>query len=95
MSAYVILELSIHDLQTMDEYRKLGAASVEAYGGKFIVRGGKTTSLEGGWEPRRIVMIEFSSHERAQEWWSSEAYTRARAVRESAADTKMIIVDGV
>ena len=61
MRAYVIVEISIHDPELYEEYKKLTPASIAEYDGKFIVRGGKTVSMEGDWKPQRIVVSEFPS----------------------------------
>lgn len=94
MPAYVIVEVSIDEPAAYEEYKKLTPAAVAAYDGKFIVRGGQTFSLEGNWDPERIVVLEFPSVERAKEWWSSEQYTAAKLIRQRSAKTKMIIVQG-
>ena len=95
MAAYVIVDLSIHNKEEIVEYQKLTPATVAAYDGKFIVRGGQVTPLEGDWKPERMVVIEFPSVERAQEWWNSEEYSKAKLIRQRTAITKMIIVEGV
>lgn len=95
MRAFVIVDISIHDQDLYEEYKKLTPASIAEYGGKFIVRGGRTVSLEGEWKPQRVVVTEFESVERAKEWWSSEGYAKAKAIRQASADTRMIIVEGV
>jgi uncharacterized protein (DUF1330 family) len=51
--------------------------------------------MEGDWKPQRIVVAEFDSLERAQEWWQSEGYEKAKKIRHASADTRMIIVEGV
>ena len=94
MSAYIIVEVTIHDPEAYKGYMKLTPASIEAYGGKFIVRGGKSESLEGNWNPQRIVVLEFPSVERAKEWWSSEHYAPAKEIRQRTATTKMIVIEG-
>ena len=94
MKAYVIVEINIHNQQLYDEYKKLTPATIAAYDGKFIVRGGKTESLEGNWNPQRLVVLEFPSVDRAKEWWSSEGYSKAKAIRQQAATTKMMVVEG-
>ena len=94
MSAYVIVEVSIHDQAAYEEYKKLTPAAVAAYDGKFVVRGGQAEALEGDWQPERIVVLEFPTVERAKEWWSSEMYTAAKVIRQRAATTKMIVVQG-
>jgi uncharacterized protein (DUF1330 family) len=94
MPAYVLVELSIYDQELYDEYKKLTPDTIRAYGGRFVVRGGPTEHLEGEWYPERIVLLEFPSKEKAREWWHSDEYTRARLIRQRAACTKMIILEG-
>ncbi len=94
MAAYVIVEVSIDDPLEYEEYKKLTPAAVAAYDGRFIVRGGQTVSLEGDWDPERIVVLEFPTIDRAKEWWSSELYATAKLIRQRTAKTKMIIVQG-
>lgn len=95
MPGYVILDLEIFDQQEFEEYKKLAPASIAAFDGKFKVRGGQIISLEGGWTPERIVIIEFPSIERAQEWYHSELYTKASIYRNKAAKSKIILLEGV
>ncbi len=94
MSAYVIVDVKINDHQQYEEYKKLTPAAVAAFDGKFIVRGGDTLTLEGDWQPERIVILEFPSVDRANEWWASPQYTEAKVIRQRSAKTKMIIVEG-
>ena len=94
MSAYVIVEVTIHDHSEYEKYKKLTPAAIAAFNGKFLVRGGETISLEGDWKPERIVVLEFPSVEKANEWWLSELYTEAKLIRQRAAYTKMILVQG-
>jgi len=95
MPAYVIVEVSIHDPEAYEEYKKLTPAAIAAYNGRFVVRGGATTTLEGEWSPERIVVLEFPSVEQANIWWNSEIYSKAKVIRQRAAKTKMIIVEGI
>src|ERR1700704_635364 len=74
MSAYVIVDIEIHDAAGYDEYRKVVGATLSAYGGNFVVRGGRIDVLEGSWNPKRIVVLEFDSATRAREWYDSEEY---------------------
>lgn len=94
MAAYVLVEISIHDPVEYEAYKKLTPAAVAAYDGRFIVRGGQTETLEGDWKPERIVVVEFPTVERAKEWWNSELYSNAKVIRQRAAKTKMIVVQG-
>lgn len=95
MAAYVITEIDITDPAGYEEYRKLGPPTVAAYGGKFVARGGKVETLEGNWLPKRVVVLEFESMERAKQWWSSQEYSAAKQVRHKTAITNMIVVEGL
>jgi uncharacterized protein (DUF1330 family) len=94
MAAYVIADLTITDPQGFEEYRNMVPATIAQYGGTYVVRGGKMERLEGDWEPRRLVIIEFESAERAKEWWSCEEYRGAKALRQRTAKTNLIVVEG-
>jgi uncharacterized protein (DUF1330 family) len=94
MPAYIIVEVSIHDPKGYEDYKKLTPASIAAFGGKFLVRGGKTETLEGDWTPERIVVAEFPDVETAKKWWNSPEYEPAKKIRHSTAKTKMIVVEG-
>ena len=95
MAAYYIVDLEVLDPVLMEEYRKLVPATVEKYGGKFLVRGGKTESLEGSWKPNRVVVLEFPSVAQAKRWYDSEEYRGPKAMRHTAGKANMIIVEGV
>jgi len=95
MSAYVIVEIDILDPAGYEEYKKVAGATVEKYGGKYIVRGGRTEVLEGDWQPKRIVVLKFESMQRAMEWLNCEEYREPRKMRHRTAKTNMIVVEGV
>ena len=95
MAAYIIVDVTINNPQDYEEYKKLTPASITAYDGRFIVRGGKTETLEGGWAPERVVVLEFPTVERAKEWWASTMYAPAKEIRQRSATTKMIVVEGI
>jgi uncharacterized protein (DUF1330 family) len=94
MAAYVIAEVTISDPQGFERYRQMVPATIAQYGGRFVVRGGDLEKLEGDWEPKRLVIIEFESAERAKQWWGSEEYREAKALRQRTAQTNLIIVEG-
>ena len=95
MAAYVIVDIEVTDPAGYEEYRKLAAPAVAAFGGKFLVRGGPTTTLEGNWRPKRVVLLEFPDVQRAQAWWASEQYRAARAIRQRTATTNMVVAEGI
>lgn len=95
MSAYVIVEVDVHDPETYEEYRRLVPPIVAAYGGEYLARGGRTETLEGDWSPRRLVILRFESMERAREWWRSPEYAPVKAMRHRSAHSKMVLLEGV
>jgi uncharacterized protein (DUF1330 family) len=95
MPAYVIVEIEVRDHQRYEAYKKISGSSVETYGGRFIVRGGKVETLEGEWSPQRFVIIEFPSADRAKEWWNSPEYAPGKKLRHETASTRMIVVQGI
>lgn len=95
MPAYILVDVNITDPEEYEAYRKLTPATITAFGGKFIVRGGAAETLEGDWNPGRFVVLEFPSAEQAKAWWESPEYTAAKAIRYRAASSKMILVEGV
>lgn len=95
MTAYIIVDVKITDAQRYEDYKKLTPASLEPFEGKFIVRGGQTETLEGDWQPGRIVVLQFPSLQQAKAWWSSDGYAPAKALRQATAITRMIMVEGL
>ncbi len=95
MSAYIIVEVKVKDPVRYEDYKKLTPGSLKPYGGKFIVRGGKTELIEGTQEPERIVILEFENTEKAKAWWNSPEYSEAKKLRHSTAESRMILVEGV
>jgi uncharacterized protein (DUF1330 family) len=95
MPAYVIAEIEINDPETYDEYKKLVPATIAQYGGKYLARGGATEVLEGNWNPKRVVILQFESMSRAKEWLNCAEYAPARSLRHKSAFTNMILLEGL
>jgi uncharacterized protein (DUF1330 family) len=94
MSAYVIVEVDVHDPVAYENYKRQTPESITKYGGRFVIRGGKAETLEGDWVPKRIVVVEFESMEQAKRWWNSPEYAPVRALRWQTAESRMIVVEG-
>ena len=94
MAAYIIVEVETTDEALMSEYRKHTPGAIAKFGGKFAVRGGKTRTLEGGWMPSRIVVLEFPTYAKAEEFYDSEHYKPILAMRLKAGKSRAILVDG-
>ena len=95
MPAYVIAHIDVKDPARYEDYKKMSPVSIEKFGGRFIARGGKTEVLEGTWQPKRLVLLEFPTVERAREWWGSDEYAPAKALRQATSSGDMIVVEGL
>ena len=95
MTAYVIAEIEVTDPGPYEEYRKQVLAVVTKYGGRFLARGGKVEALEGGWSPKRVIVLEFPSTEQARKWYRSADYGPLIELRQKASRGKLILVEGV
>jgi uncharacterized protein (DUF1330 family) len=94
MPAYIIAQVNVKDPSKYQEYAKLAGPANVKYGGKFLVRGGKVDPKEGGWNPKRIVVLEFPSMPQAQKWYGSPEYAPLIKLRQKAAKGRLIIVEG-
>lgn len=95
MSAYVVVEVTVKDAETYEKYKQLAPPTIGLYGGRYLARGGLTEPLEGTWAPKRLVILEFPTVERARAWWSSPEYAPAKALRQSCTDTDMVLLEGL
>jgi uncharacterized protein (DUF1330 family) len=94
MAAYVMGEIEVTDPATYEDYRKQVLATIQNHGGKFLVRGGKVEALEGGWSPKRLVLLEFPSMEQALKWYRSPDYAPLIKLRQKASRGKLVAVEG-
>ena len=95
MKAYVVSDVSLKDPEAVRAYRERAAASIEQYGGRYLVRGKGITPIEGHWSPEMLVIVEFPDRERAERWYHSAEYGAALEYRDRALSRSLIIVDGV
>jgi uncharacterized protein (DUF1330 family) len=95
MPAYIVVDIDIHDRERYERYKQMAPPSIASYGGRYLTRGGETGVLEGDWVPKRFVVLEFPTMERARAWWSSPEYAEAKALRQACATTRMVVADGL
>ena|SRR5690349_2974740 len=95
MPAYVIVDVDVLDAAEFARYAELVPPTIARYGGRYLARGGRTVLLDGEPEPKRVVILEFPTLERAREWEASPEYAPARAIRRRAARVRMVAVEGV
>lgn len=94
MKAFVVAAETVKDDAVFAAYRKEVPATVEAFGGQFIARGGSLTILEGEWPHSRLVIIEFPSRAAAECWYKSDEYQKIIGLRHDSSIGNVIIVDG-
>jgi uncharacterized protein (DUF1330 family) len=94
MPAYVIVDIDVTDPERYEQYKAATPATIAAAGGRYLVRGGELTILEGDWQPSRLVVLEFDDLAAAEHWYESEAYQTAKQLREGGARMRMIAVQG-
>ncbi|WP_028349034.1 DUF1330 domain-containing protein [Bradyrhizobium murdochi] len=95
MSAYVISEVEMRDAEGFEAYRIIAAKTIAQYGGRYLVRGGAATLIEGSPPPKTIIVVEFPTMERLREWYASPEYAEALRVRQTALDRRLVFVEGV
>ena len=95
MPAYLVAELEVTDPAQFEEYRKGVPASIAAYGGRYIARGGAIEPLEGDWSPKRMVLVEFPSLAQAKAWYASAEYRDLLALRLKSAKTRAVLLEGL
>jgi uncharacterized protein (DUF1330 family) len=95
MPAYVISEVGVRNAAGFEAYRTIAAKTISKYGGRYLVRGGVASAVEGGPPPKTIILVEFPTMERLREWYASPEYAEALKVRQTALDRRLIFVEGV
>lgn len=94
MPAYVINDMEVLDAALLEDYKNLSVPTVLQYGGRFLARGGKVEVWEGDWQPRRLVILEFADIAQAHAWMNSPEYAPAKRLRQQAARSHMVVVEG-
>src|SRR5579875_3886244 len=93
-AGYVIVEVDVQDAEEYARYGGLARPTIAKHGGKAVVLGGKSESLEGGWAPRRLVVLEFPSYEAARNWYYSPEYQDIVKLRFASARSRAVLVEG-
>ena len=95
MAAYMIANINVTDPTGFEEYRRLVGPTIEKYGGKYLVRGATPEVIEGSWDPKRLVVLEFESVERARQWHTSQEYSSVRLIGQKVSSSEVVFVQGV
>jgi len=94
VAAFVISEVEVIDEKIANDYRRLAAASITEFGGRYLVRGATAQVVEGPATSERIVVVEFPSMQRAREWYGSRSYAEALKLSSKALKRRLIFVEG-
>ena len=95
MAAYLVANIEVSDPAAFEEYRKRVPATIAAHGGRYLCRGGAVEVLEGEFDAKRIVVLEFPSVAAARTWYASAEYQELLPLRERAAKTMLMMVEGL
>ena len=95
MAGYVIVDYKIIEEAVYSRFKERVSATVEAHGGRYLVRDGEFEVFDGDWQRDHIVVIEFDSVERASGWLHSPEFSELREIRARYAESTVVIVQGV
>ena len=95
MSAYVIFDVEISDMQKYQEFMRGVKPALEAAGAKYLARGGKHKVYEGSWEPRRIVILEFPSVAAWEDFYTGPVYQGLKLIRDECSSARLVSVEGL
>ncbi len=95
-TTYLIVESQISDPEAFKQYMAAAPAAAKAFGGQYLVRGGRMQVLEGDWQPPRLTVLSYPNFEQAKAMYDSPEYVHARSLRKGAtACFNMVLVEGV
>jgi len=95
MSAYLVVDITVHDPAGYEAYKVQVPPLVAKYGGRYLTRGGAVEVMEGDWQPARLVILEFPEAEAAKAFLNAPEYAELRQVRQATTHSQLIIVQGV
>jgi uncharacterized protein (DUF1330 family) len=95
MPAYFVAELEVTNPAGMEPYRAAVPATIAQYGGRYLTRGGNAELIEGGPEPKRIVILEFADTAAVKRWYDSPEYQKILPIRLATSTGRAFIVEGV
>lgn len=95
MAAYIVSRVKILGREAMQRYMTEAPATVAAFGGRYLVRGGDVQALEGDWEHERMVVVEFADKDSALAWYHSDIYRPLRDLRQQNAEAVILLANGV
>jgi len=95
MSVYLVAELDVKDPEELRKYGEKVPETIAKHGGRYLARRGRLDVLEGKWNSKLLTIVEFPSREALLAWYNSEEYRPLKALRQRAADTTLLMAEGV
>jgi len=90
---YIMGHITVHDAESYKEYVEKDTPILAALGGRFVIRGGQSETVEGE-ALSRHVLIEFDSYEAAYKAYHDPAYQAVADIRRRNAESVIILVEG-
>ena len=94
MSAYMIAEMQVTNAEGYETYRTQVGATIEQYGGTYVVRGGAVEAIEGDAAPGRMVVLQFADVDAAKRWYNSPEYQAIVGLRQANSVGRLTLVEG-
>lgn len=94
MAGYIVADIEVTNPEEYRRYTQQVQATIDKHGGKFLVRGGQHETIEGDWQAKRVVIIEFPSVEQAKVWYNSPEYSAIAGIRQHSSISRIILVQG-
>ena len=93
MPAFFIADIDVHDADRYASYRDANPGIVNKFGGRYVAVGGTVKVLEGDWQPRRTIIIEFPDMNALTAFYESEEYGKLRPIRWDSADSRIVAIE--
>lgn len=95
MTAYMIVDLDVHDQEGFGRYRQGVPALIAKHGGEYLVRGGDFEVIEGDWRPHRLALFRFPDRQAIRNFFDDPDYADLKALRQRTSETVVVAVDGI
>lgn len=95
MAAYLIVNVDVRDAEAYEQYKAAVPALIRKHGGEYLVRGGACEALEGDWKPARQVLLRFPDRASLHGFLNDPEYRSVKAIRQGAAYTEAVAVEGI
>ncbi len=95
MTAFMIVDLDVHDPEGFASYQTDVPALIAKHGGEYLVRGGEHEVIEGDWQPKRLVIFRFPDRQAIHNFFDDPDYADLKALRLRTATSSIIAVDGM